>query len=140
MLNIEPHVLAGQVCWQAWSIDLRSGPGGFPRTGRKPGFGPRKIGFQIFKAELQLIALEPFGTPSKLVTLELLHDEPQPLDLRLRLGESGALDRKRAHHPLQRFHIVRQGGKIDVHKRRISADSRTPHRTTYLYESISRSV
>jgi hypothetical protein len=56
---------------------------------------------------MQLIVIEPFGTSAKLATLQLLYDEPQTLDLGLRLGEGGAFSRKPAHHPLQRFHIVR---------------------------------
>jgi hypothetical protein len=56
---------------------------------------------------MQLIVIEPFCTSAKLATLQLLHDQPQPFDLSLRLGEGGAFSRKPAHHPLRRFHIVR---------------------------------
>jgi hypothetical protein len=79
----------------------------------------RDIGFEIFKAELQLVVVESLGPLTKLVALELLHYESQSLDLCLRLGESGALGRERAHHPLQHLHIVRQSGQIDVHASRV---------------------
>jgi hypothetical protein len=48
-----------------------------------------------------------------------LHDQPQPFDLCLRLGEGGVIGGQRAHHSLQRLYIVRQGGKIDVHELRV---------------------
>jgi hypothetical protein len=41
----------------------------------------------------------------------------EPFDLSLRIAEAGALGREQAHHPLQRFHITRQGCEIDVHER-----------------------
>ena len=77
------------------------------------------IGVEVFKAELQLIVIEPLGAPAKLAALQLLDDEMEPLDLGLCLGEAGALGRERAHQPLQRLHIIRQGGEIDVHERRV---------------------
>jgi hypothetical protein len=124
LLDIEPPVLAGQVFRQAWSIDLRPGFGGVLHTRRKPGLSPCQIGREVFKAELQLLVVEPLGTPAKLAALQLLHDQPQPIDLRLRLGERRALGRKPAYHPLQRLHIVRQCRKIDLHAPQIYADSR----------------
>jgi hypothetical protein len=39
----------------------------------------------------------------------------EALDLGLRLAEAGALGCERAHQLLQRLHIVRQCGEIDVH-------------------------
>lgn len=75
------------------------------------------VGFEVFEAETQLIVTELFGTPAKLVTLQLLDNEPKPFDLRLRLSEVGTLGCQRPHHLLQRLYIVRQGGKIDVHAR-----------------------
>jgi hypothetical protein len=50
-----------------------------------------------------------------LAALQLLNDEPEPFDLRLRLSEVGAFGRERPDHPLQRLHIVWQSGKIDIH-------------------------
>ena len=76
------------------------------------------IGVEILEAELQLIVIEPLGAPAELAALQLLDDELEPFDLGLRLAEAGALGRERAHHLLQRLHIVRQGGEIDVHERR----------------------
>jgi len=54
-----------------------------------------------------------------------LYDQLQPFDLCLRLGEGGALCRKRAHHPPQRLYVVWQGGKVDVHDGKSLADSRS---------------
>jgi len=31
---------------------------------------------EVFKAELQLVIIEPFGAPAKLAALQLLDDEP----------------------------------------------------------------
>ena len=60
---------------------------------RKGGLDTCNIAAEVFKAELQLLVIKPFGTSAKLATLQLLHDQPQPFDLGLRLGEGGALDR-----------------------------------------------
>jgi len=46
---------------------------------------------EVFKTELQLVVIQPFGAPTKLTALELLNDEPEAFDLRLRLSEVGAL-------------------------------------------------
>jgi len=81
MLNVEPPALARQLCRQAWSINLRLGCGRLLRTWWELGLDPREIGLKIFESELQLIVVEPLGPPTKLVALELLHDQPQPLDL-----------------------------------------------------------
>jgi hypothetical protein len=51
MLGIEPHVLAGQVRRQAWSIRLRSARARLAPFGWKRGFRPRDIGLEVFKAE-----------------------------------------------------------------------------------------
>ena len=79
---------------------------------------------EVFEAELQLVVIQPFGAPAKLAALQLLNDEPEAFDLRLRLGEVGAFGRERSDHPLQRLHIVRQIGEIDVHELEVYADSR----------------
>ena len=67
------------------------------------------------QTELQLVVIQPFGAPTKLAALQLLNDEPEAFDLRLRLSEVGAFGRERPDHPLQRLHIVWQSGKIDIH-------------------------
>src|SRR6202158_191959 len=79
---------------------------------------------EVFKSELQLVGIQPFGAPTKLAALQLLNDEPEAFDLRLRLGEVGAFGRKRPDHPLQRLDIVWQIGKIDVHEPEVYPDSR----------------
>jgi hypothetical protein len=71
---------------------------------------------EVFEAELQLVVIQPFGTPTKLAALQPLNDEPEAFDLRLRFGEAGAFGRERPDHPLQRLYIIWQGGKIDVHE------------------------
>src|SRR6266852_4693819 len=79
---------------------------------------------EVFKTELQLVVIQPFGAPTKLAALELLNDEPETFDLRLRLREVGAFGRQRPDHPLQRLYIVWQIGKIDVHEPEVYPDSR----------------
>ena len=111
--KIEPNVLARQVRRQAWPLRLRSRR--FCLCWRKPGFGSRKIGVEILEAEPQLLVIEPLGLAAELAALQLLDDEPEPFDLGLGFAEAGALHRERAHHALQRRHVVRQRGKIDVH-------------------------
>jgi hypothetical protein len=46
---------------------------------RKSGFSPRKIGVEVFEAELQLSVVEL--PPTKLAALQLLDDEAEPFDL-----------------------------------------------------------
>jgi hypothetical protein len=58
---------------------------------------------EVFKTELQLVVIEPFGAPTKLAALQLLNDAPEPFDLRLRRSEVDALGRERPDHPLQRL-------------------------------------
>ena len=98
---------------QAWSIGPRSRCLGCRRWTR--GFASRDVGIEVFKTELQLVVIEPFGAPAKLAALQLLNDEPEAFDLRLRLSEVGAFGRERPDHPLQRLYIIWQNGKIDVH-------------------------
>src|SRR5712671_6679165 len=71
-----------------------------------------------------MVVVKPLGAPAKLAALELLNDEAETFDLRLRLSDVGAFGRKRPHHPLQHLHIVWQIGKIDVHEPEVYADSR----------------
>jgi hypothetical protein len=115
MLDIEPHVFAGELRRQAWPVYPR--PRRFGSRQRKLGFGPCKIGFEVLKTKLQLIVCQPFGPPAKLAALQLLHDQPQSLDFRLSRGERGAVGGKGPHHPLQRLHIVRQCRNVYVHER-----------------------
>src|ERR1700730_1843989 len=79
---------------------------------------------EVFKTELQLVVIQPFGVPTKLAALQLLNDEPEAFDLRLRLSEVGAFGGERPDHPLQRLYIIWQSGKIDVHEQAVYADSR----------------
>src|SRR6266404_6559005 len=91
----------------------------------------------MLEIELQLVIIEPFGAPTKLAALELLNDEPEAFDLRLRLREVGAFGRERPDHPLQRLHIVWQIGKIDVHEPEVYADSRA---SSSINMSVSQSA
>jgi len=119
MLDIEPDVLAGQVRRQARPIVLGVGCTGLSLGKRKVGFDARNIGVEVLEAKLQLIVIEPLGAPAELAALELFDNEIEPLDLGVRLTQTGALGRERAHQLLQRLHIIRQCGEIDVHKRRV---------------------
>src|SRR6266436_8890228 len=110
MLEIEPHVLAGQMRRQAWPLGSHSGCLGCRRW--KRGFDPRDVGVEVVEAELQLVVVEPFGTSAKLAALQLLNDEPEAFDLRLRRSEVDAFGRERSDHPLQRAYIIWQSGKI----------------------------
>ncbi|EAQ33461.1 hypothetical protein NB311A_06813 [Nitrobacter sp. Nb-311A] len=119
MLNIEPDILAGQVHRQARALAL--GPRGTALgwRRRKASFDVRKIGVEVFEAELQLLVIEPLSPAAVLVALQPLDDEIEPFDLGLRLAEADALGYKRTHQLLQRLHVVGQCGEIDVHTRRI---------------------
>jgi hypothetical protein len=112
MLEIEPHVLTGADA-PAGLVDRAAISASGPSL-MKGGFDPRDIGVEAFKTELQLVVIRPFGAPTKLAARQLLNDEPEAFDLRLRLSEVGAFDRERPDHPLQRLHIVWQSGKIDM--------------------------
>src|ERR1700694_4587372 len=76
------------------------------------------------QTELQLVVIQSFGAPTQLAALQLLNEEPEAFDPRLRLSEVGAFGRERPDHPLQRLHIVWQIGKINVHEPEVYADSR----------------
>src|SRR5882672_6090568 len=91
MIELEPHVLTGQMRRQAWPPGWHSGCLGCRRW--KRGFDPRDVGVEVVEAELQLVVVEPFGTSAKLAALQLLHDEPEPFDLRLCLSEIDAFGR-----------------------------------------------
>ena len=127
-IEIKPQVLAGQMRRQAWSLGPRSRR--LDRRRWKRGFDPRDIGVEVFKTELQLVVIEPFGAPTKLAALQLLNDEPEAFDLRLRLSEVGAFGRERPDHPLQRLDIVWQIGKIDVHEPEVYPTRALAHRST----------
>src|SRR5229473_761004 len=79
---------------------------------------------EVFKSELQLVGIQPFGAPAKLAALQLLNDEPEAFDLRLRRCEVDAFGRERPDHPPQRVYIIWQSGKIDVHELEVYTDSR----------------
>src|SRR3954451_13519685 len=98
-INIEPDVLARQMRRQARPI----GPGSWRlralgRSRWKGGFDPRDIGVKVFKTELQLIVIEPFGAPTKLAALQFLNNEPKTFDLCLCLSEVAAFGRERSYH------------------------------------------
>src|SRR5713226_8829501 len=74
---------------------------------------------------------------AKLAALQLLNDQPEAFDLRLRLREVGAFGREHPDHPLQRLHIVWQIGKIDVHEAEVYPDSRA---SSSINMSVSQSA
>jgi hypothetical protein len=45
---------------------------------------------KVFKTELQLVVIQPFGAPTKLAALQLLNDEAEAFDLRLGFSKVGA--------------------------------------------------
>ena len=137
MLKIEPDVLTGLMRGQAWLLGSHSRCLGCHRW--KGGFDPRDVGVEVVEAELQLVVIQPFGAPAKLAALQLLNDEPEPFDLRLRFGEVDAFGRERPDHPLQRVYIIRQSGKIDVHEQAVYTDSRASSPMHMPVESIGRS-
>ena len=112
MLDIEPHVLARQMRRQARPIVWRLRRAASWPLKRKPGFDPRKIGVEVFEAELQLIVIEPLGAPAELAALQLLDDELKPFDLGLRLGE-GWCARPRASAPAAAASRHRPAGRRD---------------------------
>ena len=61
---------------------------------------------EVFKAELQLVVIEPLGAPAELAALQLLNDEPETFDLSFCLSKGGAFGCERPDHPLQRLDIV----------------------------------
>src|SRR5450631_1156487 len=73
------------------------------------------------------------------VALQLLNDEPEPFDLRLRCSEVDAFGRERPDHPAQRVYIIWQSGKIDVHEPAVYTDSRASSPMHMPVESIGRS-
>ena len=107
MLDLEPHVLPGQVDRQARPLVLNPRFTGIGCRKRKAGFDVRKIGVDIFEAELQLVAIELFCPPAELAALQLLDDEVKPFDLGIRVAQTGTLSCERAHQLLQCLHIVR---------------------------------
>jgi len=67
---------------------------------------------------LQALPLRTVGNGGRLTRcaqfgLQLLKDQPEPLNLCMGVGEGGALGRERAHHPLHVFDVVRQVGQIE---------------------------
>jgi hypothetical protein len=77
------------------------------------------IGVEVLQPESKLVAIDPFRAPSELRALEPPDDEPESLDLSLRLGKLGSIVRhlrsQVPHQLVQRIDIRRQRGEIDVH-------------------------
>src|SRR6185312_2661076 len=63
VLDIDQLVLTGQMRRQARPVDVQPATGRLLR-GWKLRLGARKIGFEVFKAELQLIVIQPLGAPA----------------------------------------------------------------------------
>ena len=93
-IEVEVHVLALKMLGQAWPIRSVLDRGLFGGGSHRQQFlDPGDVGTQVFQAQLQLVAIKPLGAPAELQALQLLHDQPQPFDLGLRLGESLAFAR-----------------------------------------------
>ena len=86
--EVEVHILAFQMLRQARPIG--SIPGGrflVGRHRRQQFLGPADIGSQILQPKLELVAIQSLGPPAELQAVQLLHDQPQPLDLGLSVGQ-----------------------------------------------------
>src|SRR5262245_22112926 len=90
-LEVEAYLLALQVLGQARPV--RSPPESgliVSRHLRQQFLGPADVSAQILQPQLQLTVIQSLGPPAELLALQLLHDEPQALDLGLCLGERPA--------------------------------------------------
>ena len=99
------------------------------------------IGVEVLQPESKLVAIDPFRAPSELRALEPPDDEPESLDLNLRLGKLGSIVRhlrsQVRHQLVQRIDIRRQRGEINVHARNLR-DSLNHSDDDHHRESISR--
>src|SRR6516165_259628 len=88
------------------------------------------IGVEVLQPESKLVAIDPFRAPSELRALEPPDDEPESLDLNLRLGKLGSIVRhlrsQVPHQLVQRIDIRRQRGEIDVHAQNLTRFATTP--------------
>jgi hypothetical protein len=93
------------------------------------------------ESESKLVAIDPFRALSELRALEPPNDEPESLDLSLRLGKLGSIVRhlrsQVTHQPVQRIDVRRQRGEINVHARNLR-DSSNHSDDDHRCESISR--
>jgi len=90
------------------------------------------IGVEVLQPESKLVAIDPFRAPSELRALEPPNDELKSLNLALRLRKLRSIVRhlrsQVAHQLVQRIHIRRQRGDIDVHGRNLTRVAATPTR------------
>ena len=90
------------------------------------------IGVEVLQPESKLVAIDPFRAPSELRALEPPDDEPESLDLSLRLGKLGSIVRhlrsQVTHKSVQRIDIRRQRSEIDVHAPKLTRFAATPTR------------
>ncbi len=118
-VEVEAHVLALQMVGKAGAVRPRPGDGLLGRRCWQELFCTGDVGAEVFQAQLQLITIETLGTSAELQALQLLHDQPQALDLDLRFTERRPFTRplrsQLTDQPMQRINIIRQGSKIDVH-------------------------
>lgn len=141
-LEVEVDLLALQMLGQTGS--LRSIPcNGHLGTGhgRQQLLDPAYIGTDVFQTQLQLVAIQPLGPSAELQALQLLHDQPQPLDLGLGFGEGSPfarpIRRKIPDQSMQRIDVLGQSSKVDVHPPRVR--SPVGHRIeSSIAESIGR--
>jgi hypothetical protein len=85
--EVEAHVLALQMVGKAGAVRPGPGDGLLGRRRWQELFRTGNVGAEVFQAQLQLVAIETLGTSAELQTLQLLYDQPQALDLGLRLAE-----------------------------------------------------
>jgi len=140
-VEIQRHLLAHQMIGEGEAV-LRSAPERRLAVGgcRQASFRSRDVGVEIFQTELELIAVEAFGTAPEAAALQRLDDLPEPIDLGLCLGPL-TVERRRqlADHPMQRRDVIRQGSEVYVHERILGSSARS----TECYragESIGRSA
>src|SRR6185312_12058150 len=86
-VDVEAHILTFQMLGEAWPVWSSLGSRLLLDRRRWQQFlRPPNVGTEILQSQLKLVAIEPFGTSTELQPLQLLHDQPQALDLGLCLG------------------------------------------------------
>jgi hypothetical protein len=118
-LDAEFDILTRQMVGKSLAPGHRGGGGVALPCRRMTGLDMRNIGVEIFQAEGKLIAVDPFGTPPELHSLQPRNDKPEFVDLGLRPGKLGTfpghLRGQVTYQGVQRTDIDGQRGEIEVH-------------------------